>query len=141
MAENSYSSPAPEPQKGATGSGTSAEDAAHTEAENVRDLQDIPAIEVITRSIVMLMSASAEKLGLAEGTPEDKIDLPEARVLINALAGLVDASKADLGIHAAPIRDGLKSLQLAFREASAYPDEPGEGPGEKYTGPVRAPRK
>jgi hypothetical protein len=25
---------------------------------------------------------------------------------------------------------------LAFREASAAPDEPGQGPGEKYTGPV-----
>ena len=82
-----------------------------------------------------------EKLGLAEGTPADRIDLPEARTLITALAGIVDASKADLGIHAAPIRDGLKGLQLAFREASAYPDEPGEGPGEKYTGPVRAPRR
>jgi hypothetical protein len=34
------------------------------------------------------------------------------------------------------VRDGVKSLQLAFREASAAPDKPGEGPGEKYTGPV-----
>jgi hypothetical protein len=34
------------------------------------------------------------------------------------------------------LRDGLRSLQLAFREASAFPDEPGKGPGEKYTGPV-----
>jgi hypothetical protein len=38
--------------------------------------------------------------------------------------------------HAAPLRDCLKSLQLAFREASIVPDEPGQGPGEKYTGPV-----
>ncbi|KSU52089.1 hypothetical protein GR168_13690 [Gordonia sp. JH63] len=141
MAENSYSSPAPLPPEGATGDGADLGDAAHTDPDNVRDLGDIPAIEVITRSIVMLMSAAAEKLGLAEGTPADRIDLPEARTLITALAGIVDASKADLGIHAAPIRDGLKGLQLAFREASAYPDEPGEGPGEKYTGPVRAPRR
>ena len=38
--------------------------------------------------------------------------------------------------HAAPLRDGLRSLQLAFREASDVPDAPGEGPGEKLTGPV-----
>ena len=38
--------------------------------------------------------------------------------------------------HARPLRDGLRSLQLAFREASAFPDAPGEGPGEKLTGPV-----
>ena len=102
-----------------------------------RLVADSPSIEVISSAWMLLMSAAAEKLGLAEGTPADRIDLPEARTLITALAGIVDASKADLGIHAAPIRDGLKGLQLAFREASAYPDEPGEGPGEKYTGPVR----
>ena len=109
--------------------------------DNVRDLGDIPAIEVTTRAIVMLMSASAEKLGLGVGATDDDIDLDEARRLITALAGLVDAAKPDLGVHAAPIRDGLKQLQLAFRDASAYPDEPGEGPGEKYTGPVRDRRR
>ena len=55
---------------------------------------------------------------------------------ITALAGLVTASAEYLGPHAGPVRDGLKSLQLAFREASAAPEEPGHGPGEKYTGPV-----
>lgn len=109
--------------------------------DNVRDLVDIPSIEIVTRAIVMLMSASAEKLGLAPGASEDDADLDEARKLITALAGLVDAAKPDLGVHAAPIRDGLKQLQLAFRDASAYPDEPGEGPGEKYTGPVRDRRR
>ena len=63
-------------------------------------------------------------------------DLDEARRLITALAGLVSASAEYLGPHAGPVRDGLKSLQLAFREASAAPEEPGHGPGEKYTGPV-----
>ena len=38
--------------------------------------------------------------------------------------------------HAAPLRDGLRTLQLAFREASDIPDAPGEGPGEKLTGYV-----
>lgn len=108
-----------------------------TDFDNVRDLADIPAIEVVTRSIVMLMSAAAEKLGLAEGADPDRVDLDEARRLITSLAGLVTASTEYLGIHAAPVRDGLKGLQLAFREKSAYPDAPGDGPGEKYTGPVR----
>jgi hypothetical protein len=49
----------------------------------------------------------------------------------------VTASAADLGsFHAGPLRDGLKSLQLAFREGSGFPDEPGKGPGERFTGPV-----
>lgn len=104
----------------------------------VRELAEIPAVEVITRSAVMLMSAAAEKLGLSAPDPDDSphLDLDEARRLITALAGLVTASAEYLGPHAGPVRDGLKSLQLAFREASAAPDEPGHGPGEKYTGPV-----
>jgi len=46
------------------------------------------------------------------------------------------ASAEYLGPHAGPLRDGVRSLQLAFREYSAVPDEPGAGPGEKYTGRV-----
>ena len=93
----------------------------------VRELAEIPAVEVITRSAVMLMSAAAEKLGLSAEDPDDSPhrDLDEARRLITALAGLVTASAEYLGPHAGPVRDGLKSLQLAFREASAAPDEPG----------------
>ena len=64
-------------------------------------------------------------------------DLAEARVLINAFAALVTASAPDLGsMHAAPLRDGLTAVQRAFREASSIPDPPGEGPGERWTGPI-----
>jgi len=96
----------------------------------VRDLATLPAVEVITSAAVMLMSASAEKLGLApDGEPQ--LDLDEARRLITALAGLVAASQEYLGAQRQPVRDGLKTLQNAFREASSFPDEPGQGPGEQ----------
>ncbi|MGV9250326.1 DUF1844 domain-containing protein [Streptomyces sp. NPDC003697] len=104
-----------------------------------RDIAEVPAVEVIVTVAVNLMSAAAVKLGLApqEGEGDDHKDLDEARKLITALAGLLDASTTEISsFHAAPLRDGLKSLQLAFREASVVPDEPGQGPGEKYTGPV-----
>ncbi len=112
---------------------------AMAENPNVRDLADIPAVEVISRAALMLMSAAAEKMGLSDADPDDSEhrDLDEARRLITALAGLLSAAMPYLGPHATPMRDGLKSLQRAFREASAFPDEPGNGPGEKYTGPVR----
>ncbi|SEO40640.1 hypothetical protein SAMN05216267_1025103 [Actinacidiphila rubida] len=101
-----------------------------------RDIADVPAVEVITTVAVHLMSAAAVNLGLAEEGADHK-DLDEARKLIQALAGLVTASATEISsFHAAPLRDGLKSLQLAFREASLVPDAPGQGPGEKFTGPV-----
>ncbi|EHR51712.1 hypothetical protein SacmaDRAFT_3496 [Saccharomonospora marina XMU15] len=107
-------------------------------SHDVRELREIPSVEVISRAAVMLLSAAAERLGLADAEPEASPhrDLDEARRLITALAGLVTSSAEYLGLHAAPLRDGLQSLQRAFREASAVPDPPGQGPGEKYTGPV-----
>jgi hypothetical protein len=97
-----------------------------------RDLVDIPAVEVISRAAVLLMSAAAEQLGLADPNPDRPAhrDLDQARTLITALAGLVRASAPDLGPHAAAFRDGLAGLQGAFREYSIHPDEPGKGPGE-----------
>ena len=99
------------------------------------DISEVPAIEVVLTVSVHLLSAAAVACGLAEDG--DGSDLAEARILINALAGLITASAPDLGaIHAAPLRDGLQSLQRAFREASPTPDPPGAGPGEALTGPV-----
>jgi hypothetical protein len=105
---------------------------------DVRELGEVPSVEVISRAAVMLMSAAAERLGLADPDPDTspRRDLDEARRLITALAGLITASVEYLGPHAGPLRDGLQSVQRAFREASVVPDEPGAGPGEKYTGPV-----
>ncbi len=105
------------------------------EQKALRELEEVPAVEVITATAVHLMSAAAVQVGLAESGY--KGDLDEARKLINSLAALITGSAADLGDHhARPLRDGLRALQLAFREASAIPDPPGMGPGEKYTGPV-----
>jgi hypothetical protein len=107
-------------------------------AEEIRDIGDVPAIELINTVSVHLMSAAAVKLGLAEGPDAAAdVDLDEARKIITALAGLVTAAAPEVSdSHARPLRDGLRSLQLAFREASSIPDAPGAGPGEKFTGSV-----
>ena len=104
----------------------------------IRDIHEVPAVEVITTTAVHLMTAAAVKCGLADSPDaRELIDLDEARTLITALAGLVTAAAPEIGSqHAGPLRDGLRSLQLAFREASPFPDAPGKGPGEKFTGPV-----
>lgn len=110
-------------------------------AAAVRDIAAVAAVEVITTAAVHLMSAAAVKCGLSPDTADTKgtdlVDLDEARKLINALAGLVTSAAPDIGSHhARSLRDGLRSLQLAFREASPHPDALGEGPGESLTGAV-----
>ena len=110
--------------------------AADPAADATRDIADVAAVEVITTAAVHLLSAAAVKVGLADD-PESQIDLDEARKLINALAGLITAGAPEVSdMHARSLRDGLRSVQLAFREASQFPDAPGQGPGAKYTGPV-----
>ncbi len=106
--------------------------------QHLRDIAEVPAVEVITTAAVHLMSAAAVKCGLADGPDAEELkDLDEARKLITALAGFVTAAAPEIGSqHAGPLRDGLRSLQLAFREASLIPDAPGKGPGEKFTGAV-----
>ncbi|MBP2436127.1 DUF1844 domain-containing protein [Microbacterium amylolyticum] len=103
-----------------------------------RDIADVPAVEVLSTACIHLMSAAAVKLGLGdEEGAESFTDLDEARKLINALAGLVTAAAPEISdSHARPIRDGLRTLQLRFREISLIPDPHGQGPGEKFTGPV-----
>jgi Domain of unknown function (DUF1844) len=109
-----------------------------TEGGEAREIAEVPAVELINTVAVHLLSAAAVKLGLADGPDAAAdIDLDEARKLITALAGLVTAAAPEIGDHhARPLRDGLRSLQLAFREASLIPDAPGAGPGERLTGPV-----
>jgi hypothetical protein len=113
-------------------------DATFADTDHVRDIAEVAAVEIITTAAVHLMSAAAVKCGLAEGEDADELkDLDEARKLITALAGLITAAAPEVGSqHAGPLRDGLRTLQLAFREASTVPDAPGQGPGEKLTGPV-----
>ena len=95
------------------------------------DLGEVGSAEVITRAAVLLMSGAAERLGVASDN-EPTIDLDEARPIITALAGLLDASRGGLGERGEALVAGLQSLQDAFRSASRYPDARGEGPGEKY---------
>ena len=103
--------------------------------DRLRDIAEVPAVEVINTVAVHLLSAAAVQCGLGEDGYSG--DRDEARKLITALAGLVTAAAPEIGDHhARPLRDGLRSVQLAFREASPFPDAPGNGPGEKFTGPV-----
>jgi len=91
--------------------------------EQLRDIADVPAIEIISSAAIHMMSAAAVKCGLAaDENADDLKDLDEARKLITALAGLVTAAAPEIGSqHAAPLRDGPRTPQLAFRAASPLP--------------------
>src|SRR5690625_7251019 len=62
----------------------------------VREIHEVPAAEVISTTAVHLMTAAAVKVGLGDmPNARDHIDLDEARKLITALAGLIVAGAPD----------------------------------------------
>lgn len=139
MTEHSHdSTPHSHDHDGAHAHGAGHADDAVTGSDELRDIAEVTSVEIITSACVHLMSAAAVKVGLAEDEETGQYqDLDEARKLINALAGLVTAAAPEIGNeHARSLRDGLRSLQLAFAEALPFPDEPGKAPGEKYTGRI-----
>jgi hypothetical protein len=103
-------------------------------------LDDLPSssdlsgpTDIISRAALLLITAAAEKLGMAPDA-EPVIELADARPLITALAGLLAAAADVLDDHRDPLFEALATLQRAFREASAFPDAPGAGPGESLIG-------
>nr|WP_283774734.1 DUF1844 domain-containing protein [Brachybacterium equifaecis] len=139
MSDRSPAEPAPleDPRAGAD-SAAELGDLDDSSSGASRDIADVSAVEIITTATVHLMSAAAVKIGLAEDEQTGHYqDLAEARKLIIALAGLVTAASPEIGgDHARSLRDGLRTLQLAFAEALPFPDPPGQAPGEKWTGRV-----
>jgi hypothetical protein len=98
--------------------------------ERVEALTALTAGDVISRAALVLLDAAGDRLGLVPGR-EPELDMDEVRRLITALAGLLAVVQDDLGDRWEPLYSGLRTLQNAFREASAHPDAPGEGPGEQ----------
>ena len=107
-----------------------------SDAATSREIADVPAVELVAAAALDLISAAVVHLGLAQDLPGHR-NLPEARALIDSVSGLLFAAAPHLGYHhAAPLWDGLRTLQLAYREASPTAETPGEGPGERFSGPV-----
>src|SRR3954451_18643980 len=99
--------------------------------QELRDIAEVPAVEVITAAAVHLMSAAAVKCGLAE---DAEADLDQARKLITALAAPAPAAAPGTATQPArPVPGALPSLQLASRQPPLVPDPPGQGPGERWT--------
>ncbi|GAA3154705.1 DUF1844 domain-containing protein [Streptomyces echinatus] len=94
-----------------------------------RDIAEVPAVEVIVTVAVNLMSAAAVKLGLSEEGEKYK-DLDEARKLISALAGLLDASATEVSFL--PRGTAARRPEVAAAGVPRGLDRPGRaGPGPR----------
>ena len=67
---NEAQSPPPGGEPGRVPDAGNPDAAAEADSHNVRELVDVPSVEVISRAAVMLMSSAAEKLGLGVDDPD-----------------------------------------------------------------------
>lgn len=78
-----------------------------------RQIAETPALEWVVNVAVTLANVAGTKIDLGQAG--------DARVAIEALAGLLDRLGADLGEAEAPLRSTLAQLQLAYAQTAGQP--------------------
>jgi hypothetical protein len=85
--------------------------------------------DVLLQSVVSLINLGIRKLGVAEGT-EDERDLDQARVAIDSVRALLPLLEQVAPDQMSAIRDGLSRLQMAYVQAGGQGGPPPEQPSE-----------
>jgi hypothetical protein len=114
------------------------------------ELKRVTVADVVIQTVVSLINLSGRKLGISEGTRDER-DLAQARDGIDAVRALMPVVERAGGVNLEPLRDALSQLQLAYaREAGAAaagsggegeqaPDKPAdEKQQEQQPGPAQA---
>jgi hypothetical protein len=89
------------------------------------ELKRITIADVLIQTTVSLVNLAGRKLGLTDGTKDER-DLEQARDGIDAVRALLPLIERRGDVNAEPLRDALAQLQLAYaREAGAGAGGPG----------------
>jgi hypothetical protein len=105
----------------------SEQDLTPEQLEELREqLASVPAGAVVAEAAMPLITMAQMRLGLPAEQFGRFRDLDAARLLIDALGGLLSATEGRLGAPEAGLRDALANLRLAFAEVAQ--DAGGGGP-------------
>jgi hypothetical protein len=92
------------------------------------ELKKIRVEQIILEQVVSLINLGMRRTGLSPGT-EDERDLAQVQLSIEAVRALLPLVDQTAGPQAAPIRDALSQLQMAFVRLGGAPGPGSEGPG------------
>jgi hypothetical protein len=103
------------------------------------ELKKIRVEQILLDHVVSLINLGMRRTGLSPGT-EDERDLAQVRLSVEAVRALLPLIEQTAPAQAAPIRDALSQLQMAFVRLGGAagpgpgPEEAGggEGPGGGY---------
>ncbi len=91
------------------------------------EIKKIRVEHVLLETIVSLVNLGMRRTGLAPGTESER-DSGQVRLAIEAIRGLLPLVEQTAPQQAAPIREALAQLQLAFVRIGGQPPPPGAQP-------------
>jgi hypothetical protein len=81
------------------------------------ELARIRVEDVLVQTIISLLNLGARRAGLAPGTESER-DLEQVRQAVEATRALLPLVEPALGPDAAPVRDAMSRLQMAYAQAA-----------------------
>ena len=114
----------------------SEQDLTPDQLEQLREqLASVAAGDVVAEAALSLIALAYVRLGIPPEQHARFRDLDAARLLVDALGGMLAATEGRLGPPEPSLRDALANLRMAFAEvaahAEAHPDDaPGQEPPE-----------
>jgi len=99
----------------------SEQDLTPDQLEQLREqLASVSAADVVAEAALSLIALAYVRLGVPPSEHERFRDLDQARLLVDALGGLLAATEGRLGAPEPSLRDALASLRMAFAEVAAH---------------------
>jgi hypothetical protein len=123
----------------------SEQDLTPDQLEQLREqLASVSAADVVAEAALSLIALAYVRLGVPPSEHERFRDLDQARLLVDALGGMLAATEGRLGAPEPSLRDALASLRMAFAEVAAHleahPDDaPAPGPEPEDSSILRPP--
>jgi hypothetical protein len=99
----------------------SEQDLTPDQLEQLREqLASVSAADVVAEASLSLIALAYVRLGIPPEQHARFRDLEAARLLVDALGGMLSASEGRLGAAEPSLRDALASLRMAFADAAAH---------------------
>jgi hypothetical protein len=115
------------------------------QAEAMRQLHEelasSPVGDVVAQAAAHLATFAYVRLGIPPEENRRFRDLDAARVLIDALGGLLGAVRGRLGADESTLQEGLAALRMTYASVSGQRGPAAAGPGPQPPGPARPPRE
>ncbi|HSO52521.1 MAG TPA: DUF1844 domain-containing protein [Actinomycetes bacterium] len=99
----------------------SEQDLTPDQLEQLREqLASVSAGDVVAEAALSLIALAYVRLGIPPVQHERFRDLDDARLLVDALGGMLVATEGRLGAPEASLRDALANLRMTFADVSAH---------------------